>query len=810
MPVSSAKAVRVGRIALAEQAVVRCVASVWIAGLGCVLAAAAISPARAGVPDVAVPAPGLVASSDGGMDSERGRDDNGVEAGRAGTAGEAGKGAEAVQGKPVEAASAAEVSSPAAEPRSVDRAANDDADRPRGGEGPAAAASPDAERALGPTVGTTVVTASRLGAEAPREDHTSSSSVVRPAESPRALDDLGTVLLEVPGVNVTRRGGAGSLSVVSLRGSNPDEVRVYIDGIPLNQAIGGAVDLSTLPLGDVERVEVYRGSSPLAFGQSALGGVISITTQTPGDQRVVLRGGGGSFRTTYADAMAGTTLGRARLYGGAHMFQAAGDFPYQAPAVVGAYRPGARENNDVTQVDGVVRAAVSLEGRRELRAGFIGLARDRGIPASEMFRSSARGSTARALAYIDYESRGDLGEKGHVRAALYTSVERTRFSDPLAQLVGVPTETRDTSMAFGSRASASKALLAWARATTLLEARLERYLPVNELDPNGVAGHPAHRQVGVAGAEVELRSERLRLVVIPSARAELTRDLRTGRDPATGASLSPAPPADRFLPVFRIGVLRPIGGGVVVRANAGRYARLPSFLELYGYDRFTLGSPDLRPERGINADVGATVQGAGAQARYAGGVTAFAAVVDDLISWETYSYATRARNVSKARIAGVEAELRAELGRFAVVTQATITDARDRGPIAASHDRQLAHRPRLRGYSRLEWRQPLGGSAYAVSLFADVDATAGHHASASAYGELPARVLIGAGLTLEHRKLGLRFGVTGMNLTDVRVPDFPGYPLPGRAVFAALSFTYPPRSPERADASAPPVFRAIP
>lgn len=104
----------------------------------------------------------------------------------------------------------------------------------------------------------------------------------------------------------------------------------------------------------------------------------------------------------------------------------------------------------------------------------------------------------------------------------------------------------------------------------------------------------------------------------------------------------------------------------------------------------------------------------------------------------------------------------------------------------------------------------MGASGYVISVFADADATAGHHASASAYGELPARVLTGAGVTFERPKHGLRLGVTAMNLADVRVPDFPSYPLPGRAVFAALSFTYPPRSAERADPPSPSFFRAIP
>ena len=116
----------------------------------------------------------------------------------------------------------------------------------------------------------------------PRADQSAAASVVLPDDSPRAYDDLASLLLEMPGVNVVRTGSIGKASTITLRGSNPDQVRVYVDGVPVNIAAGGGVDVSTLPIGDVERVEVYRGSSPLEFGESALGGIISITTRTPG------------------------------------------------------------------------------------------------------------------------------------------------------------------------------------------------------------------------------------------------------------------------------------------------------------------------------------------------------------------------------------------------------------------------------------------------------------------------------------------------------------------------------------------------
>ena len=143
----------------------------------------------------------------------------------------------------------------------------------------------------------------------PRADAAAAGSVVRPADSPHAIDDLGSLLLEVPGVTVSRTGAAAAFSTIALRGSNPDEVLIVLDGVPLNMAEGGGVDISTLPLGDVERVEVYRGTSPLAFGESALGGVVSIVTRTPAANRVTAQAGVGSFGTSHRRRHGGRARG---------------------------------------------------------------------------------------------------------------------------------------------------------------------------------------------------------------------------------------------------------------------------------------------------------------------------------------------------------------------------------------------------------------------------------------------------------------------------------------------------------------------
>ena len=137
-----------------------------------------------------------------------------------------------------------------------------------------------------PSASSETVVVGRRDGDGPREDRTGAASVVRPGESPRAYDDLGTILLEVPGVTATRTGSLGAFSH-DLASGAPAPTRCASTSTACRSTSrqGGAVDISTLPLGDVERVEVYRGTSPLAFGESALGGIVSITTRTPGDGR---------------------------------------------------------------------------------------------------------------------------------------------------------------------------------------------------------------------------------------------------------------------------------------------------------------------------------------------------------------------------------------------------------------------------------------------------------------------------------------------------------------------------------------------
>ncbi|MBX2810777.1 MAG: TonB-dependent receptor [Myxococcales bacterium] len=87
--------------------------------------------------------------------------------------------------------------------------------------------------------------------------------------------DLGEVLARTQGISVQRTGGLGSDAQITLNGLTRDQIRFFIDGIPL-ALFGFPAGLANVPINLVEEVEVFRGVVPVLFGADALGGAINL------------------------------------------------------------------------------------------------------------------------------------------------------------------------------------------------------------------------------------------------------------------------------------------------------------------------------------------------------------------------------------------------------------------------------------------------------------------------------------------------------------------------------------------------------
>jgi vitamin B12 transporter len=83
------------------------------------------------------------------------------------------------------------------------------------------------------------------------------------------------------GLSISQSGGPGQIAQLYMRGAEPGNVLVLIDGVKLNNPDNPAnsYDFSNLPTDNIERIEILRGAQSTLYGSDAMAGVINIITK---------------------------------------------------------------------------------------------------------------------------------------------------------------------------------------------------------------------------------------------------------------------------------------------------------------------------------------------------------------------------------------------------------------------------------------------------------------------------------------------------------------------------------------------------
>ncbi|KPM32234.1 Outer membrane receptor protein [Croceitalea dokdonensis DOKDO 023] len=145
-------------------------------------------------------------------------------------------------------------------------------------------------------------------------------TVLETAEIKLQTADLGLALSRIEGVNVRRSGGLGSQTRFSLNGLTDEQIRFFLDGVPLRLA-GYPFGIANVPVNLTNRVDIFKGVVPVRFGSDALGGAVNLnSTQNMKGSRLEASYQTGSFGTHRATFSFNRQKEGSRFFFGANAF----------------------------------------------------------------------------------------------------------------------------------------------------------------------------------------------------------------------------------------------------------------------------------------------------------------------------------------------------------------------------------------------------------------------------------------------------------------------------------------------------------
>jgi iron complex outermembrane receptor protein len=622
-------------------------------------------------------------------------------------------------------------------------------------------------------------------------------------------DGLAESLAEAPAVHVRSLGGLGQFGAVSIRGSAPQQVGMFLDGVPLGSSMAGLVDTGEVPTDGISRVEIHRGYVPIAYGAAALGGAIDLIGSTP--EGASVEGGLGSWWTRRVGARIGVGTEKLRIGVGATYGGTVGNYRYyddRGTTVSGDDRTARRSGNAYDRVVAQLR----LEARRgawRVRVHELAMVRRAGVPGPGSAQAVGA-HTDQVVSRTIVRTRREIDRSRGARLEWLVGlgVEGRRFADPGGEVgLGVDDQrTTSVDVYLSPRwrtplwRGAYLGLMADTRVEWIgIDQRVERVGGV----PSGDA---TRRRIGVgAGVELEQFAWADRVQLVPAVRID---GIASGFAVADGRGEQDDQGRDdvAWSASPRLGARARVWGPLVLRGSFGRYFRAPTLVELFGDRGYFVGNEGLVPERGLVADGGVTIEHGAAFGSIVGHVAGFWVRTQELIQWIPAGSIARPENVAGARVRGLETSwaLRSRRDRLELQVHYTLLDATDRSGDPGRDGNALPGRPRHDLFTRTSfgWEFTRRGVAVEPRVFHQVEVVARTFLDPSERYVLPPRAFqsIGAQLRIARRVLvalevrnlldvrstTVQIPVAGSRPSPVATSDFIGYPLPGRSVWASF------------------------
>ncbi|MEO8602167.1 MAG: TonB-dependent receptor [bacterium] len=651
-------------------------------------------------------------------------------------------------------------------------------------------AAPPAEE---PPLAEIEVTAEPIS-EAEKKAPTAFVSEIDVGSRDQALDTAADALSEAAGVQVQRFGGLGAFSTISIRGSSANQVPIYLDGVPLSQAQDQTVNLADLPLDSLERIDVYRGTVPVGFGGGGIGGVVNMVTKPPSaTPSTEMSAGYGSFETRKVVASHTQSVGGFNVLGHVTYLGSKGDFTYfddnGTDANPSDDTKTTRINNAFNSVGALGRASYDLgdglvaDGTQEF------FYKQQGVPGPgvDQFATPSL-EELRSLTYLRLSKSGLADGAVDTSGTVYGVYNVQRFDDSEGDF-GSASKT-DNQTALVGASNTGTWFTPWEQhaVSWFDELAYEQFFPFNEVPQTttDVARKgPAQTRLRLTlAAQDEIPLWTDRVTAVPGLRYEhLLDDFSAANIANQPDSPTDASNLDLFTPTF--GLQWRVVDWLALRGNVGYFQRAPNFSELFGNTGSVLGNADLKPESGLNGDLGfvASWRSWAWLDRAMLQLALFNTDYNDLIVFQAVSPKQfRPFNIGSALVRGIE--LSGELAAMRHVRwelNYTHQQSEDRSD-SDYNGNQLPLRPNDELFTRLEGFVDWGRLYYEYTFISSDPTTVAN------FLFVPSRSIHTIGATLQPLDwLEIKF--EAINLANADVRDLGDFPLPGLTLFGGIKVT---------------------
>ncbi len=190
-----------------------------------------------------------------------------------------------------------------------------------------------------------------------------------------------TNLYTIPGVYIRDYGGLGGVKTISVRGLGATNTTILIDGIKINTTQNGLFDLSLIPSGFVNKIELLRGGFASFYGGNAASGVLnlSLANEEKGNIRTAFETG--SFNSYGWDISSNFhVFNQISHFLGLSYLSSKGDYPFTTYQF-GEKRNYERENGSFSNFSTIFSNTIEFDNSL-LKANFLFSSARRGVPGA--------------------------------------------------------------------------------------------------------------------------------------------------------------------------------------------------------------------------------------------------------------------------------------------------------------------------------------------------------------------------------------------------------------------------------------------